>query len=305
MTVCLAAVCEAGKKIISVTDQMIGFAEGGTVTTVDGAVVKDDHIHQNWFAMFASDDTTDVSPILDRAKYRMCQAKGQRSLSEAGIILQESYMLRHQDLIEFGVLKPLGFKDYDDFHQRAKDCLPESEHIRILQKIDMTAPQCTFLVGGFDPMEIGHLFQQECKAAWLGLDELGWWAIGSGQNEAIGALQWFAQNYGFSIPCSEGLAVYCLLAAKFMAEASNLVGRQTFVLSHSFSESVRWMPEYFVERIRAEWEHFGTGKISKLTIRNIPLMMKTHDELEELVRQDEKRIRKRALSKKRRSKKGE
>lgn len=303
MTVCLAAICEAGKKIITVTDQMIGFSDGQNVSTVDGAVLKGDAIHSNWFALFASDDTTDVSPILDRVRLAMCSGGHQRTLSEAALMFQESYMHRHQQLIEFEVLKPLGFKGYDDFHKRAKDCLPESEHIRILQKIETIAPQSTFLVAGFDPAGLGHLFQQECKSAWLGLDELGWWAIGSGQMEAMSAMEWYAKNFGLSVPCTESLTVYCLLAAKFMAEASDLVGRETFVTSHSFNEPVRYLHDYFVDGIRAEWQKVGNAKISTRILEMIPHLMKSQQEFDELMKEAEERATKKSLGKKRRKRK--
>lgn len=303
MTVCLAAICESGKKIITVADHMIGFSDGHEVSTVDGAVLKADAIHPNWFALFAADDTTDVSPILDRAKIFMCNGGHQRTLSEAGLMLQESYMARHQQLIECGVLKPLGFKGYDDFHERAKGCLPESEHIRIVQKIEDIAPQCTFLVGGFDPMGIGHLFQQECKSAWLGLDELGWWSIGSGQMEAMSAMEWYAKNFGFSVPCTENLAIYCLLAAKFMAEANDLVGYDTFVASHTFNEPVRYLHDYFVGYIRAEWQKVGSAKISKRVLRAITHLMKSQQEFDELMKEGEERARKKSLRKNRRKQK--
>ena len=119
----------------------------------------------------------------------------------------------------------------------------------------------------------------------------------------VRAMEWYAKNYGFSVPCAESLAVYCLLVAKFMAEASDLVGRDTFVVSHSFNEPARYMPDYFVGFIRAQWEKAGAGKISKLLLRNIPLMMKSQAEIDELIKEAEERAVKKTRAKKTRKKK--
>lgn len=281
MTVCLAAICESGKNILSLSDQMIGFqADETAITTVDGAVLKDSHIHKNWFALYAADDVADVSPIIDRATVMMCRDNDERPLAEVGKIFMESFMLRHQDKIHFGLLKPLGFHDYDDFHERGKNCLPESEHVRILQKIETLAPQCAFLVGGFGPMGLGHLFMQKANSAWDGLDELGWWAIGSGHSEAVTTMEYYAKKFGFSIKSSFSHAAYCLLAAKFMSEVNGSVGKETFIALHSYNEPVRYLPSYYLDAVRKEWEKVGTARIPKLLIRKLSNAFKTSEQIQ-------------------------
>lgn len=214
LTVCIAGICESGKRIICVTDQLVTFFSG--MTAVDGSVFKDQAIHKNWFALYAANDMGDVRPILERATVLMVARKRDLALVEAMDIFTESFAKRHQDLIEYSVIKPNGFPDYDNFIDRGKDVLPPEDYRRIRRLINKTKPGCEFLVAGFDFMELAHLFKQDSSGPAKGFDDPGWWAIGSGEGEAISHLEFAAHRLGFNTSCSEAMCIYHLPVSKVL-----------------------------------------------------------------------------------------
>lgn len=277
MTVCIAAICESGKRIVAVTDRLLAFGHSG----VDGGLEKSSPLHPNWFALYSADDVTDVRPIMDRATLLMCAGGKQRFLTEAGNIFTDSFAFRHQQLIEHRVMKPSGFDTMDDFDRRAKDALPPDEYKYLRRKMRATKPQCEFLVGGFDPVGLGHLFVQDSTGPWQGYDDPGWTQIGCGAQEAFAMLQFHTDKLRFGLHSSEGECVYHLLSAKFMAESNRFVGRKTIVISHAFNEPERYLSDHEVDAVREEWEKCGIPRLPKGIIRKIPRMLKTLQELEE------------------------
>lgn len=280
MTVCIAGICEHGKKIVCVTDQLLTFFPN--MTAMDGSVFKDQALHKNWFALYAANDMGDVRPIIERATVLMLARQRDLALVEAMDIFTDSFAKRHQDLIEYSVIKPNGFPSYDDFIARGKDVLPADDYRRIRRLISKTKPGCEFLVTGFDFLETAHLFKQDSSGPAKGFDDPGWWAIGSGEGEAISHLEFAAHRLGLHPSCSEAMCVYHLLSAKFFAEANRLVGQKTFVTCHAFNEPIRYMLDSEVNRIRQEWERCAIPKIPKALIRRIPKFLFTLKEAEEM-----------------------
>jgi hypothetical protein len=277
VTVCLASICESLHKIVMVSDAMVTC--GGI--SVDGTMQKSAPIHRNWYAVFAADDVTDVRAIMDFAMLRLCSSKDEKFLVEVAEHLSMAYAKRHDDLATFNVLRPAGFNGIDDFYERGKQCLTTSEFKRLSRELRAAVPKCIFLVGGFDCLGIAHLLLQQANSAAECMDDPGFWAIGSGQEEALNALFFQADKLGFSIGSSEAECTYHLLAAKFMAESNSYVGRETFVTVHAYNEPVRYLLETDIERIRAAWWKSAVPKLPISTIRQIPKMLVTMREAEE------------------------
>ena len=268
--------CEGGARIVAVTDRLLAFGHSG----VDGGLEKTNPLHPNWFALYSANDVTDVRPIIDRATLLMCAGGKQRFLTEAGNIFTDSFAFRHQQLIEHKVLIPSGFANMDDFDKRGKEVLPPDEYRHLQRKMRAAKPQCEFLVGGFDPMGMGHLFVQDSTGPCQGYDDPGWTQIGCGAEEAFIALQFHADKLGFGLHSSEGECVYHLLSAKFMAESKRFVGQKTIVTSHSFNAPDRYMADYEVEIVREAWKECGIPKLPKSIIRKIPRMLETLQQLQ-------------------------
>jgi hypothetical protein len=172
----------------------------------------------------------------------------------------------------------MGFKGLDDFHDRGRRSLSSAAFTRTLRDIEGTNPSCSFLVGGFDLQGVAHLILQEVKSPFRCLDDPGFWAIGSGQQEAFSSLIFQADKLGFGIRSSEAECLYHLLAAKFTSESNKYVGRETFVVIHRFNESPCYLPPNAVGIIRTVWEEYAIPKMPKELISLIPEMIVTTEE---------------------------
>jgi hypothetical protein len=275
MTVCIAGICESLRGVVAVSDQMLTFGH----VSVDGSADKEAPIHRNWFAMYSADDVADVRPILDHLSLILCSENRERALIEVGEAIQIAYAARHQELIEYSLLMPMGFKGLDDFHDRGRRSLSSAAFTRTLRDIEGTNPSCTFLVGGFDLQGIAHLIVQKVKSPFRCLDDPGFWAIGSGQQEAISSLIFQADKLGFGIRSSEAECLYHLLAAKFTSESNKYVGRETFVVIHRFNEPPYYLPPNAIGFIRNVWEEYAIPKMPKELINLIPEMIVTTGEV--------------------------
>lgn len=289
MTVCIAGLCDSGRKLVFVSDRLLTFFP--QMTAVDGSVSKDHAVHKNWFALYAANDMGDVSPIMERATMFMVVKKRDLAVTEAMDAFTHAFMIRHQQLLEYRILKPNGFRSLDQFTEQGKDRLPPEEYRRIKRLMSKTKPECEFLVGGFDLMGLGHLFKQSSFGPAQGFDEPGWWAIGCGEGEAISALEFQTHRLGFTIESSEAECVYHLLSAKFMAESNRLVGQRTYVTCHGFNEPVRYIHEFRIDQIREAWEKNAIPRLPKGLIRQIPGMLLTGDDMEKTHRAMEKFVR--------------
>ena len=186
--------------------------------------------------------------------------------------------MRHQELIENRILIPTGFKGLDDFEKRAKELLPPDEYRSMRRKMRAVKPQCEFLVGGFDPAGMAHLFVQDSTGPWQGYDDPGRTQIGCGAEEAFTALQFQADKLGFGLECTEAECVYHLLSAKFMAESNRFVGPKTFLACHKFDKPVRYMSETAIDKVRETWKKCGVPRLPIGLIKTIPKLLETEEQ---------------------------
>lgn len=275
MTVCIASICKSLESIVAVSDQMITFGN----ISVDATAQKIAPLHRNWFAMFSGNDITDVRPILDFASLLLCSENRERAMIEVEEAIELAYAKRHQELIEHRLLIPSGFEGLDDFHDRGRKSLTAAKFNRISRCIDDVTPQCEFLVGGFDLQGIAHLLLQEAKSPYRCFDDPGFWAIGSGQTEALSSLIFQADKLSFGILSSEEECIYHLLAAKFTSESNKLVGTETHVIVYRFNEPPRYLIPAAIDDIRKIWREYAIPKLPSGLIREIPTMLVTATEV--------------------------
>lgn len=270
MTVGIASMCECLTKIVTVADAMLDFGD----VAVDGVSEKIAPIHPNWFSLYASNDTTDVRPILELVTVQLCSEKRELFMTDVGNAFARAYAIRNQRMVEQKLIEPRGFKHLDDFYDRGKSVLTESEFNRLSREIDKITPSSEFLIGGFDQGGIGHILLQKPRSAYECLDDPGFWAIGSGAPEAISGLLFQADKLGFDLMCSEGECVYHLLSAKFTAESNRRIGRDTFVVVREFGKGPRHLPLEAVDTIRKAWYRHSIPKLPRRLVGEIPKMMK-------------------------------
>jgi hypothetical protein len=182
LTIGIAAMCESLTKIVMVSDSLTTFGD----VVADATAEKNAPIHPNWSSLYASNDITDVRPILEIASLKLCSTGREVFMAEVGMAMTDAYALRHQYLIEQQVLVPNGFTSLKDLYNRGKDVLTAAEFNRIKRNANAVRPSSVFLVGGFDPSGVAHLLFQKAKSAYECLDDPGFWAIGSGGPEARG-----------------------------------------------------------------------------------------------------------------------
>jgi hypothetical protein len=147
LTIGIAGMCESLTKFVTVCDSLTTFGD----VVADATAEKNAPIHPNWCSLYASNDITDVRPILEIASLKLCSLNREVFMMEVGMAMTEAYALRHQYLVEQQIFVPNGFKNMDDFHDRGKIALTNAEFNRINRAANAVSPSSTFLVGGFDP----------------------------------------------------------------------------------------------------------------------------------------------------------
>lgn len=219
VTVCIAAICENRKHIVAVCDAKLAT----DYSSADLATVKIARLTRDWALMYAADDISPVSAIVDnlRAKLKSCP----NTLDKITRTVQRSF--QKQLHIKAGTLGKSPLK---------------------------TALGLQLLFFGFDEHSSAHIsVVTDPNGRIWNYDPKGYVAIGSGEAIATAMLDFFAPTVAQTMP----LAIYRSLAAKFMAETSPYVGKETFVLilSADGSDTVLYPPA--VDQVRGLWEREG------------------------------------------------
>lgn len=249
MTVCIAAIHDGS--IINVSDRMIsaGF------TSSDAVAVKLKGLGQRWVIMYAGNDISPIVPITIKANENLATS-GTSDL----IGISESVCKAYSDVLAANtvkqVLSPYGFT-LTDLRRDGKSQLPERTFERLLESIGAASLDLTLLVAGFD--ESGpHIFTVSSPGIPEFHDATGFWAIGSGQFQALSML-----FTGYSISLTAGEAFYRVMEAKFTAESAPGVGKETvpiIMVKTGHAVSVTFDT---VDSIRTQWEKFQRERIPK------------------------------------------
>jgi hypothetical protein len=131
------------------------------------------------------------------------------------------------DLIEDEILGPYGFT-WDTFRRDAKAQLTDQAYARMLDQVRAYDLDLSFLVSGFDGSGHSHIFTVSNPGKCDYYDKLAFWAIGSGQHQAIASM--FANRYSKYNSLEECAAK--VLAAKLTAETASGVGKTTWLMVH-------------------------------------------------------------------------
>jgi 20S proteasome alpha/beta subunit len=223
MTVCVAAICEdsGNEAIITACDKMVSM--GGYVSG-DPSVRKIDPILYDWSLMFAASDISPSTPIVK--EIRGFNKGSIKTLGEVAAIIREAYKKQRDRQIEDEILQPIGFSSRS-FLLDGKNQLSDRVYERTFDRIESYDLGIDLLVQGYDEeTKEPHIFGVSNPGKSSFYDKVGFWAIGSGQHQAIASL--FATKYNKWESLAE--CTTKALIAKFMAESSVGVGKETFVL---------------------------------------------------------------------------
>jgi hypothetical protein len=241
MTVCIAAVCDGG--LIGVSDRMIsmsGYFSG------DRMARKVDWMGGNWMSMLAGDDISQAIPIYETVG----QLNPEKNLNSIVAASKTTYKKQRIQIIEDSILPQYGLETMAEYKTIGKQVLAEDSQYELALRIKQCSIGCEFLISGFDDEGDSHIFTLRNPGTCEFYNKLGFWAIGSGQQQAISSL--FASKYSRYDPIE--YAISKILGAKFTAESATGVGKSTFTfLWKSDFDDLHWLDEDLEESIRKEW----------------------------------------------------
>jgi ATP-dependent protease HslVU (ClpYQ) peptidase subunit len=218
MTVCIAVYSRPLDAFVCATDSMISTGD----MSADGMAMKFAAIWGKFIAMFSGNDITSISPIINEVRAAMpsvASAETAQALAEAFKI---AFMNQRKKRAE-AMLIPPGMT-LTEFYENGLVRLGPEIFSRIFNEIERLKLDVQFLVCGFEGAE-PMIFTISDPGVETHYDLLGFWAIGSGNNNALGSL---FNLHGTAIRYhSPETALYRTLEAKFFAESASGVGKET------------------------------------------------------------------------------
>lgn len=270
MTVCIAAICrdQPDRHVIMASDQMISM---GGVTSGDSATLKLDPLYFHWWSQFASNDVSAILPVYEAIRNRDAsdtKTKLLTKLTDIAEMCKEAYKAGRLERIQDEVLAEYGMT-WKDLKEDGMKRLNERDFQMLTEKIRRFSLDLEMLIGGFDENKEPHIFTVSNPGTANYYDKLGFWAIGSGQPNALAAL--FACEYK---PSSNSLeeCVAKVLSAKFSAESAQGVGKSTFLIVYNQKDEVLFLPNSLEDQIKSDWK-----KLPRFPVKRLP---KIREELE-------------------------
>jgi hypothetical protein len=258
MTVCITAFTRASE-IVTLSDRQIQL----THFAGDNIMLKAEPIHVNWSALVAGTDVSNARPILNQIRRSLNFEKGlppgqtmpEVSLEDMMEVCESAYQGHRQHLIGANYLS--SFKlTLDEFRATGAQMFPSDIYRELFNSITECDIGCEMLISGFDHLGQPQLFAVDHPGIARPYTDIGFWAIGSGQNQALSSL-FFAWKTGQR---SLGEVLYDCCAAKFFAESEPSVGKSTFILIHKRNELPRYLDEDDIQKLRAVWNSFGAPR---------------------------------------------
>lgn len=160
-----------------------------------------------------------------------------------------------------------------EFKAKGKRAFTERVYDRLCQQIEDVRLDCEFLVCGFDASSKPHIFSVADPGLPKSHDIMGYWAIGSGQWAALGALMVRSFSAAMDLPPS----LYCLSEAKFLAEGASGVGKETIITVLRSDQSGVFLAHDNVDKIRAIWNQSGKPTIPMDAVLGIIPLIKWQD----------------------------
>jgi hypothetical protein len=181
MTVCIAAVCESGKKIVVATDRMLTFTAPVNVE-FETDEQKIEELASNCIVL-ASGNTAFATEILDNVRKNVGAVRPQ-NIAEIAQSIKDTYISVRTTKIEDTVVKALLGRDYARFSERGAS-LPNylqtqsntyQQIVALTQQYNLVVD---FIIAGLDDLG-GHVSVVTNPGTLLSLDKMGYGAIGSG-----------------------------------------------------------------------------------------------------------------------------
>jgi hypothetical protein len=254
MTVAIAAFVPGGHDhIVTVSDARLSYNE--MIPASDSATMKSRRIAKKWGLMFAAEDATAFSPVVNEIQKELSKDDLSAPMSEGsdhsyGVVsttVRVAYEREFSERFFRQHLAPLGYADIAEFRkigfaEMGKDLY--YQHSMALAKHDLGLELLGY---GFSKYGDGFIFEIANPGKIISHFLRGYAAIGSGSLMALAALN--------RKPMTGNLSevIYRLLDAKFSSETARDVGKKTYVITMSRQGKYGFMGQPHVEKVRDIW----------------------------------------------------
>jgi hypothetical protein len=253
MTICIAAAI-LHRTIVTISDRKISLGDFAS----DEVAEKIDFIHRHWAAMVSADDISLASPVWKRMRENLgytdsrTEQVGEKTLSDVVDACVSAYGDYRKELVTAQFYKSHGLTE-ERFISEGRKLLGLSLFTETWNKVEQFKTGFSFLVSGFDREGQAHLFVVDDPGVLRDFGPTNFWAIGSGQPEALSSI-FFTLAHLQDFPQTLNGMIYDLCAAKFMAEANSFVGNSTNVIIRRFQEAPEYYPDESIAAMRQLWE---------------------------------------------------
>jgi hypothetical protein len=257
MTVAIIAFPKSTSEIVTISDARLSYGE--IIPAADEGTMKNIKITKKWSMMFAADDATAFTPVVDETMETLAKLKLEPpqtakfldrdfKLEVVMKAVQQAYEKEFNERFFRDKLARFGFADISEFRkfgyaEMGKDLY--HEYSMELAKFDLGLE---LLVYGFDPMGVRAIFEVANPGKIINHTMRGYAAIGSGTLMALAALN--KKPIGETLPD----AIYRILDAKFSAETARDVGKSTHVISLNKDGENGYLIDDELEKIHQIWE---------------------------------------------------
>jgi hypothetical protein len=237
MTICIAAICENGKAIVTASDREFGV--GFTSAEFEDAKIMPlfhEHNPGNW-VVGLSGDVSHATEVLGALRLLQDRLEGY-DWHDIQDLLEKSYRRIRMEKVEGEVLAPRGWT-LDRFQGEGAKLLPPATYASIDTRISIYDLGASLIVGGFGTDGLPFILTVRNPGIVTDHTKLGFWCIGSGSTLAQSSL--FSRNYSWSFSVEK--AAYLVYEAKKNSERATGVGtKETDIAIITRTQMGRVMP---------------------------------------------------------------
>jgi hypothetical protein len=253
MTVCIAAACETSKTLVMASDRLLSWGH-----TSSDTVLKFVRLHSPyWIVMMAGDDLTKAEEVVADARKALSTHKKSLTVAQVRSALRGAWRNAQNEIGAAAILNPFRL-DVPTFVRDGKKRFGEAKFFDLAGQLQHASKvECVLLACGFDNTKRPVLLVCDDEAGCRDFSRASYVAIGSGQSQALASLAF----HDYDSMCSLEQAIYHVCVAKFMAEKSIGVGKDTMVLCMNQAGQTKWIFKSAITYIRALWEQDGRPRI--------------------------------------------
>jgi ATP-dependent protease HslVU (ClpYQ) peptidase subunit len=243
MTVCIVSKTRDDGFVVVMDAMLTVTYDAGAELAGDARLVKSWILDGGWHAL-AAGDMAMAEAVMLRAEEEIYSQKRQDRLTRAEIerIIETAYREQRSAEVAQRILMPRRVS-WDEF----KEGISRGRFRRLEREVVKYNLGVELIILGVDGRFLQHLFWVGNPGVLESRDMCGYWAIGSGSQFALNALQ-----TGPSPPLlPRDIVIYRLCEAKFHAECDRCVGRVTTIILVDSVGGWSFIPTSSVDRLRS------------------------------------------------------